>query len=179
MQTIVGNHGHTRFAAFDTTTFGIFLCPPGHQYFVEKLCSAIGSGPAVVVAIVVGYLWFTTLQPWLNATEAYVYGFPLIPLGTDGPEILGHVDHDSFSKSCSVEWLTSYSSRADPATRGSSISFLTRASIARLDSCFGWFLCILAQCHESRAIAGQLGTKLAVSELFCSEHFCTVRTNLP
>ena len=42
---IVGNHGLTRFAAFDTTTFGIFLCPPGHQYFVVKLCSAIGSGP--------------------------------------------------------------------------------------------------------------------------------------
>jgi hypothetical protein len=33
---------------------------------------------AVVVAIVGGYLWFTTLQPWLNATEVYVYGFPLI-----------------------------------------------------------------------------------------------------
>src|SRR5664280_2093214 len=45
MQTIVGNHGHNRFAAFDTTTFGISLCTPGHQYFVEKLCSAIGSGP--------------------------------------------------------------------------------------------------------------------------------------
>src|ERR1022692_3845877 len=42
---IVGNHGLTRFAAFDTTIFGIFLCPPGHQYFVEKLCSAIGSRP--------------------------------------------------------------------------------------------------------------------------------------
>jgi hypothetical protein len=50
--------------------------------------------------------------------------------------------------------------------RGSSISFLTRASIAWLDSCFGWFLCILARCHESGAITGQLGTGLAVSELF-------------
>src|SRR5208283_1357512 len=45
MRAIVGNHGHTRFAAFDTTTFAISLCPPGHQYFVEKLCSAIGSRP--------------------------------------------------------------------------------------------------------------------------------------
>src|ERR1035438_7954735 len=33
---------------------------------------------AAVVAIVGGYLWLTTLQPWLNATEAYVYGFPLV-----------------------------------------------------------------------------------------------------
>jgi hypothetical protein len=48
--------------------------------------------------------------------------------------------------------------------RGSSISFLTRASIAWLDSCFGWFLCILARCHESRAITGQFGTGLAVLE---------------
>src|SRR5664279_79338 len=45
LQTIVGHHGNTRFAAFDTTTLGISLCPPGLQYFVEKLCSAIGSGP--------------------------------------------------------------------------------------------------------------------------------------
>src|ERR1039457_3111192 len=45
LQTIVGNHGHNRFAAFDTTTLGISLCPSGHQHFVEKLCSAIGSGP--------------------------------------------------------------------------------------------------------------------------------------
>ena len=45
LQTIVGNHGHNRFAAFRTTTLGVSLCPPGHPYFVEKLCSAIGSGP--------------------------------------------------------------------------------------------------------------------------------------
>ena len=45
LQTIVDNHGHTRLAAFHTTTFGVSLCPPGRQYFVEKLCSAIGSGP--------------------------------------------------------------------------------------------------------------------------------------
>lgn len=32
-------------AAFDTTTFGISLCTPGHQYFVEKSCSTIGSRP--------------------------------------------------------------------------------------------------------------------------------------
>jgi hypothetical protein len=31
--------------------------------------------------------------------------------------------------------------------RGSSISFLTRASVAWLDSCLGSFLCILARCH--------------------------------
>ena len=45
LQTIVGNHGHNRLAAFDTTTLGISLCPPGRQYFVETLCSAISSGP--------------------------------------------------------------------------------------------------------------------------------------
>lgn len=42
--------------------------------------------------------------------------------------------------------------------RGSSISFLRRASIAWLDSCFGSFLCILALCHESKEITGQFGT---------------------
>jgi hypothetical protein len=50
--------------------------------------------------------------------------------------------------------------------RGSSISFLTRARSAWLDSCFGWFLCILARCHESRAITGQLGTGLAFLKSF-------------
>jgi hypothetical protein len=49
--------------------------------------------------------------------------------------------------------------------RGASISFLTRASVAWLDSCFGSFLCILARCHESKEITGQFGTRLAVSEL--------------
>src|ERR1700680_2450110 len=49
--------------------------------------------------------------------------------------------------------------------RGSSISFLTRASVAWLDSCLGSFLCILARCHESKGITGQFGTQLAVSEL--------------
>jgi hypothetical protein len=42
--------------------------------------------------------------------------------------------------------------------RGSSISFLTRASVAWLDSCFGSFLCILARCHEYKGITGQFGT---------------------
>src|ERR1035441_10519430 len=35
----------------------------------------------IVTAIVVavgGYLWVTQLQPWLYATEAYIYSFPLI-----------------------------------------------------------------------------------------------------
>ena len=45
LQTIVDNHGHNRLAAFHTTTFGISLCTPGHQYFVEKSRSTIGSGP--------------------------------------------------------------------------------------------------------------------------------------
>src|ERR1019366_4629522 len=49
---------------------------------------------------------------------------------------------------------------------GSSISFLTRASVAWLDSCFGSFLCILARCHECKGITGQFGTGLAVSALF-------------
>jgi hypothetical protein len=50
--------------------------------------------------------------------------------------------------------------------RGSSISFLTRARSAWLDSCLGWFLCILARCHESKSITGQLGTELTIVELF-------------
>jgi hypothetical protein len=74
---------------------------------------------------------------------AIVFSLGSIPWRTDGPGILGHVDYGRFSNSCSVVWLTSYSSRVDSAMRGSSISFLTRASIAWLDSCFGWFLCIL------------------------------------
>src|ERR1019366_6667203 len=57
------------------------------------------------------------------------------------------------------------SSRVDSAMRGSSISFLTRASVAWLDSCLGSFLCILARCHESKGVTGQFGTQLAVSEL--------------
>src|ERR1019366_2689883 len=64
-----------------------------------------------------------------------------------------------------VSGLTS-SSRVDSAMRGSSISFLTRASVAWLDSCFGSFLCILARCHECKGITGQFGTGLAVSALF-------------
>jgi hypothetical protein len=50
--------------------------------------------------------------------------------------------------------------------RGPSISFLTRASVAWLDSCFGSFLCIFARCHECKGITGQFGTELAVSALF-------------
>jgi hypothetical protein len=64
-----------------------------------------------------------------------------------------------------VVWLMS-SSRVDSAMRGSSISFLTRASVAWLDSCLGSFLCMLARCHKSKGITGQFGTQLlAVSEL--------------
>ena len=74
-------------------------------------------------------------------------------------------DYGSFSSSCRVVWLTS-SSRVDSAMRGSSISFLTRASVAWLDSCFGSFLCILARCHECKGITGQFGTELVVSALF-------------
>jgi hypothetical protein len=43
--------------------------------------------------------------------------------------------------------------------RGSSISFLTRARVAWLDSCFGLFLGILARFHESEGITGQFGTE--------------------
>ena len=32
----------------------------------------------VLVVAVGGYLWVTQLQPFLYATEAYIYGFPLI-----------------------------------------------------------------------------------------------------
>jgi len=75
-------------------------------------------------------------------------------------------DYDSFSSSCSVVWLTSYSSRVDSAMSGSSSSFLTRARSAWLESCLGWLLCILARCHASKGITGQLGTELTTVELF-------------
>ena len=75
------------------------------------------------------------------------------------------LDYGSFSSSCRVVWLTS-SSRMDSAMRGSSISFLTRASVAWLDSCFGSFKYIPARFHESKGITSQFGTGLAVSELF-------------
>src|ERR1019366_3615373 len=76
------------------------------------------------------------------------------------PGLFTTVDCGSFSSFWRVVWLTS-SSRVDSAMRGSSISFLTRASVAWLDSCFGSFLCILARCHESKGITGQFGTGLA------------------
>jgi hypothetical protein len=53
----------------------------------------------------------------------------------------------------------SSSSRVDSAMRGSSISFVTRESNARLDSCLDSFLCILERCHESKWITGQFGTQ--------------------
>jgi hypothetical protein len=66
---------------------------------------------------------------------------------TDGPPgLFTTVDYGSFSSFWRVVWLMS-SSRVDSAMRGSSISFLTRASVAWLDSCLGSFLCILARCH--------------------------------
>src|ERR1039458_6678476 len=75
-------------------------------------------------------------------------------------------DYGSCSSSCSVVWLTSYSSRVDSAMRGSSISFLTRARSAWLDSGLGWFLCILVRCHASKRNTGQSGIALTVLE-FC------------
>ncbi len=81
------------------------------------------------------------------------------------PGLVLTFDYGSFSSSCRVVWLTSFP-RVDSAMRGSSISFLTRASVAWLDSCFGSFLCILARCHECKGITGQFGTGLAVSALF-------------
>jgi hypothetical protein len=63
--------------------------------------------------------------------------------------------------------------------RGSSISFLTRARSAWLDSCLGWFLCILTRCHESKRITGQLGTELTVvKSFFLPSSFEAVRRNL-
>jgi hypothetical protein len=50
--------------------------------------------------------------------------------------------------------------------RGSSISFLTRASIAWLDSCFGSFLFILARSHTSKGISRSIWNTLVVLELF-------------
>jgi hypothetical protein len=84
---------------------------------------------------------------------------------TDGPPgLFTTLDYGSFSSFWRVVWLMS-SSRVDSAMRGSSISFLTRANVAWLDSCLGSFLCILARCHESKGLTGQFGTQLAVSEL--------------
>jgi hypothetical protein len=57
------------------------------------------------------------------------------------------LDYGSFSSFWRVVWLMS-SCRVDSAMRGSSISFLTRASVAWLDSCLGSFLCIT--CTMSR-----------------------------
>src|SRR5450755_4049974 len=78
---------------------------------------------------------------------------------TGRPGLFTTVDYGSFSSFWRVVWLMS-SSRVDSAMRGSSISFLTRASVALLDSCLGSFLCILARCHESKGITGQFGTGL-------------------
>jgi hypothetical protein len=57
---------------------------------------------------------------------------------------------DSFSSFWRVIWLLA-SSRVDSAMRGSFISFLTRASVAWLDSCFGPFLCIR---HDVTSLKG-------------------------
>ena len=100
-----------------------------------------------------------------------------IPLRTDGPGLFT-TDY-GFSSSCSVVWLTSYSSRVDSAMRGSSISFLTRARSAWLDSCLGWLLCILVRCHASKGITGQLGTALTVLELFFRASSFDVSGRLP
>ena len=80
-----------------------------------------------------------------------------IPCCTAVRNSLTTLDYGSFSSFCRVVWLTS-SSRVDSAMRGSSISFLTRARVAWLDSCFGLFLGILARFHESEGITGQFGT---------------------
>jgi NhaP-type Na+/H+ or K+/H+ antiporter len=63
--------------------------------------------------------------------------------------------------------------------RGSSISFLTRARSAWLDSCLGWLLCILVRCHVSKGITGQLGTALTVLELFFLARSFDVSGRLP
>jgi hypothetical protein len=56
-------------------------------------------------------------------------------LRSGGPGIVLTFDCGSFSSSCRVVWVTSFP-RLDSAMRGSSISFLTRASVAWVDSCF-------------------------------------------
>jgi hypothetical protein len=63
------------------------------------------------------------------------------------------LDYGRFCDSCRVVWLAT-SSRADFATRGLSISFLTRASVAWLDSCIGLFFFMFERCHESNGITG-------------------------
>ena len=55
--------------------------------------------------------------------------------------------------------MRSSSSRADFATRGSAISFLTLASVASRDSRISFFSGILRRCHRPQANAGQLRTK--------------------
>src|SRR5664280_86023 len=106
------------------------------------------------------------ITSWLGQLCHYCSPLGASLLSTDEPPgLFTTLDYGSFSSSCRVVWLTS-SSRVDSAMRGSSISFLTRANVAWLDSCFGSFLCILARFHESKGITSQFGTGLAVSELF-------------
>jgi hypothetical protein len=54
--------------------------------------------------------------------------------------------------------MRSRASRADFATRGSAISFLTLASVASRDSRISFFSGLLRRCHRPQANAGQLRT---------------------
>jgi hypothetical protein len=74
------------------------------------------------------------------------------------------LDYGSSSSFWRVVWLTS-SSRVDSAMRGSSISFLTRASVAWLDSCLGSFLCILHDVTSPKGLQVNLGQDCQVSAL--------------
>jgi len=107
------------------------------------------------------------ITSWLGQLCHYFFSLGN-SLRTGGPGIVLTFDCGSFSSSCRVVWVTSFP-RVDSAMRGPSISFLTRASVAWLDSWFGSFLCILARCHECKGITGQFGTGLAVSALFSTE----------
>jgi hypothetical protein len=77
---------------------------------------------------------------------------------------LYHMDYGSFSSFWRVVWLMS-SSRVDSAMRGSSISFLTRASVAWLDSCLGSFLCIPHDVTSRKGLQVNLEQDCQVSEL--------------
>ena len=80
------------------------------------------------------------------------------------------LDYGSFSSFWRVVWLMS-SSRVDSAMRGSSISFLTRASVAWLDSCLGSFLCILHNVTSPEGLQVNLEQDCQVSECLHTEQF--------
>ena len=90
------------------------------------------------------------ITSWLGQLCHYFFSLGS-SLRTGGPGIVLMFDCGSFSSSCRVVWVTSFP-RVDSAMRGPSISFLTRASVAWLDSCFGSFLCIVHDVTSAKGL---------------------------